>query len=295
VPPGTLSGHVAVPDGQIYFEQAGEGPALVLISSVFLDCREWDPQFSSYSVEHTVVRYDVRGRGRSTGDRSKSLDSEDLAALLDHLGLRKAVVLGNSVGGGIACEFAAGFPGRATGLILVAGGPNDLDPTPEEESQFRESFPEGEGRLGELIKAGRKAEAIEKILDLWAPRVPAPERERLRQITAENYDRFVEFRNAEGGRRPDFPIASQLAKAGIPLLAIAGAHDNPADKMMLRRFARSVPTALHVELAEGDHTASISARSEFDRVVSDFLDRIAKGEPWPPTNARLPSGSPEPD
>jgi hypothetical protein len=51
------------------------------------------------------------------------------------------------------------------------------------------------------------------------------------------------------------------------------------------RFAATVPGGHHVEIAEGDHTPSLSATAEFDRSVLDFLARIDSGQSWPPSNA----------
>ncbi len=284
MPAPATRGFVPVTDGQLYFERTGSGPAIVLIHSAFLDSRMWDPQFGAYATDHTVVRYDVRGQGQSRGDRSNASHAEDLAAVLNYLNLPTAFVLGNSNGARIAADFAAGLPDRVRGLILVAGGPSDLEPTGEEKARFMDSFPDGEGKLVEALRAGRKAEAVEKILDLWAPNVPPADRDRLRQITLDNYDPFAEFvlSDRPTSRPPSYAVASFLRQGRIPILALTGAHDNPAEGMMVSRFAAETPSARHVELADGDHTASLSARTEFDALVLDFVRRIERGMPWPP-------------
>lgn len=276
-------GFAPVPGGQLYFERAGTGPALVLIHSAFLDCREWDPQMDSFARTHTVVRYDVRGWGRSAGDRTEVSDGEDLTALLNHLDVRQAFVLGNSNGARIAAEFAAGFPDRTRGLILVAGGPHDLDPTPEEQARFMDSMDQ-EQRLLDLVKAGRKPEAVEVILDIWAPQVPGPERDRLRGITAENYEQFVTFMTSTTppGRPPSYPVQARLRQGDTPILSIAGAHDEPALTMMMGRFAQEAPSARFHLLPDGDHTPSLSARAEFEAVVLEFLTTVETRGTWPP-------------
>ena len=283
MPAGASGGFAPVPGGRLYYERVGTGPALVLIHSAFLDSREWDPQMETFGRAHTVVRYDVRGHGKSEGALEGASDGEDLTALLNFLELRQAFLLGNSDGARIAAEFAAGFPDRTRGLILVAGNPHDIDPTPEEQARFLDSM-DPEKRLLELMQSGPKSEAIEQILDIWAPQVPAAERDRLRGITADNYDRFVGFMTSSEppGRPPAYPVAARLREGSVPILSIAGAHDNPAMNMMMGRFAQETPSARFQELAEGDHTVSISARPEFDALVLGFLSRIEGGGSWPP-------------
>ena len=272
-----------MPDGEIYYERAGEGPTLVLIHSAFLDSRLWDPQMTSFTRHHSVVRYDVRGHGRSKGREGSVPDVDDLTALLNHLEVRQAFLLGNSNGAKVACDFAAGFPDRTNGLILVAGGPHDLEPTKEEEARFMDAFPDGEGVLVERIKAGEREAALEMIMQLWAPQAPDEERERIRGIARDNYDALVRFLNSEGeGPKTPYPVASRLEKGETPILALGGAHDMPALNMMLGRFAQNTPSARYVELPDGDHTLSVSSRPEFETNVLEFLASIEGGRPWPP-------------
>ncbi|HLM91902.1 MAG TPA: alpha/beta hydrolase [Thermoplasmata archaeon] len=279
-----VRGNAPVDGGQLYFERSGQGPVIVLIHSAFLDGRMWEPQVAAYSRTHTVIRYDVRGHGASSHDRTGTSDGQDLTELLNYLQVPQAFLLGNSDGARIACEFAAGFPDRVPGLILVAGTPHDLDPTKEEEASFMDTYPDREGPLLELMRAMRKPEALELILDLWASQVLLEERGPLRTIASENYDRFVEFllRTEPEGRKPAYPVAESLKKGRVPILSLSGAHDEPAVNMMMARFAAEVPSARHHELADGDHTPSLSARAEFDALVLEFLATIEGGQPWPP-------------
>ncbi len=290
MPASVTGGSVPVPGGTIHFERSGEGPALLLVHSAFLDRREWGPQFASYADRHTVIRVDLRGHGRSTGDWSPSSDPDDLRAVVDHLGLPRVTVLGNSVGASSASAFAALNPDRVRGLILVAGYPPDLEPTSEEMARFQESGAERETRLGELMKAGRKEEAVELTLDIWAPKVPPSERRQLRAIASDNFAVWSRFFTGQGpaGSPPSRPVADTLRRGGLPLLAITGAHDNPADNMILARFASEVPDGRHVSLADGDHTPNRSSPAGFDRAVLGFLDGVAaerenRREPGPNT------------
>jgi len=106
-----------------YYELSGEGPSFVFIHGAFGDARMWDPQWSYFSSKYTVLRYDLRGHGR-TG--ASSLDrytmrtyADDLVSLLDALKIDSAVVCGLSWGGGIAQTFAVRYPERLKGLVLA--------------------------------------------------------------------------------------------------------------------------------------------------------------------------------
>jgi pimeloyl-ACP methyl ester carboxylesterase len=106
-----------------YFELAGEGPSLVLIHGAFGDARVWEPQWRYFSRNYRVLRYDLRGHGRTgRSDLHRytiQTYADDLVSLLDALSIESAVVCGLSWGGGIAQALAVGNPGRLKGLVLV--------------------------------------------------------------------------------------------------------------------------------------------------------------------------------
>lgn len=106
-----------------YYEQSGKGPSLVFIHGAFGDTRLWDPQWEYFSSKYRVLRYDLRGHGKtgcSELDRYTMVTyADDLASLLDGLKIDSAVVCGLSWGGGIAQTFAIRYPGRVKGLVLA--------------------------------------------------------------------------------------------------------------------------------------------------------------------------------
>src|SRR5881398_3508737 len=77
--------YLRVRGGNLYYETAGEGPPLVLIHAGFLDSRMWDDQFQLFPKGARVIRYDVRGYGKSSQPGEEYSDAEDLFALLKHL------------------------------------------------------------------------------------------------------------------------------------------------------------------------------------------------------------------
>jgi pimeloyl-ACP methyl ester carboxylesterase len=110
-------------DIRTYHEIRGDGPVLVLIHGAFVDCRMWEPQTEAFSAEYRVLRYDLRGHGRSSPSarRHYSVDvfADDLRDLLLSLSIPRATICGISYGGMVAQAFAARYPELLTGLVLA--------------------------------------------------------------------------------------------------------------------------------------------------------------------------------
>ncbi len=100
-------GFADVNGAHLYYEIAGSGQPLVPIHGHTLDTRMWDDQFELFSQQFQVIRYDMRGYGKSVPQSHDSYaPADDLMALLKHLGLSHAHILGLSRGGGVAIDFA---------------------------------------------------------------------------------------------------------------------------------------------------------------------------------------------
>jgi 3-oxoadipate enol-lactonase len=118
--PPVKTGMAEVNGAKLYYEVAGEGQPLVLIHGNVLDRRYWDEQFIPLSKKFKVVRYDVRGYGKSPipGPEIEYSDYDDLKSLLDYLGIEKAHICGAHHG--IAADFAIAHPNKCLSLIAVA-------------------------------------------------------------------------------------------------------------------------------------------------------------------------------
>jgi pimeloyl-ACP methyl ester carboxylesterase len=109
-----------VPGGELYYEAEGDGVAVVLVHGLALDARMWDDQVPALTDIARVVRYDVRGFGRSARDRDTVYShAGDLWRLLDHLGIATAVLVGLSMGGRIVVEATLAAPERVRALVLL--------------------------------------------------------------------------------------------------------------------------------------------------------------------------------
>lgn len=128
--PTACSGRSGRIDG-LYYETRGAGPAVVLIHGGQMDLRIWDEQVQPFARELRVIRYDIRGFGRSAAPSRPYSNTDDLAGLLRELGVEKAAFVGSSLGGAIATDFAIVHPELVEALVLSGpglGGFNFTDP-----------------------------------------------------------------------------------------------------------------------------------------------------------------------
>jgi CubicO group peptidase (beta-lactamase class C family)/pimeloyl-ACP methyl ester carboxylesterase len=117
----------------LYYEEKGRGEPVVLLHGHSLDRTQWDPQFDALAARHRVIRYDLRGYGRSPDPVAGEafLHVADLAAVLDGLGLRKAHLVGLSLGGFVVTDFLARRPDRVLSAAMAGGDLFDV-PGPSE-------------------------------------------------------------------------------------------------------------------------------------------------------------------
>lgn len=112
---------IAIPGAVLHGEASGAGTPLVLVHGMAGDLRDWDTLVAALPADYPVLRYDLRGFGRSSRlDGAAYSHSDDLLALLDARGIACAHVLGLSMGGGAALNFALSHPDRVSRLILVS-------------------------------------------------------------------------------------------------------------------------------------------------------------------------------
>jgi len=110
---------------RVRFHRAGEGPVLVLLHGIASTADTWAPVIDALAARHTVIAPDLLGHGASAkprGDYSLGAYASGVRDLLAALGLDRGTVVGHSLGGGIAMQFAYQFPERVERLVLVGSG-----------------------------------------------------------------------------------------------------------------------------------------------------------------------------
>jgi pimeloyl-ACP methyl ester carboxylesterase len=112
-------GKIAVNGTTLYYEMAGNEPYVVFIPTTGSDRRMWEEQVRTFAQHYTVVRYDLRGFGKSALTAGSFRHAEDLAALLDALDIVQATLIGFQHGANIAVECALDHPERVQAMALV--------------------------------------------------------------------------------------------------------------------------------------------------------------------------------
>lgn len=254
----------------LYWEQAGEGSPVVLLHEGIADSRMWEPQWAQYSKRFRMVRYDMRGFGRSPAAVGTVSLSGDLVQLLDTLELGPATLIGVSLGGSVAMETAIGRPDLVSRLVLVAPGLRGFEMSDETKAGWEEEEA--------AIERGDVGAAVEVNMRMW---VDGPSREpgevdpELRGKVAEMQRRAIEI-HLEAGEEGEYqPLVedwgSRLAEIAVPTLVIVGELDRPEMLEISERLEAEIPDARRVTIPGTAHVPSMERAEEFDQIVLDFL------------------------
>ena len=249
---------------RLFYETAGKGPAVVLIHGGLVDMRLWDGQVGALSKRFRVVRYDLRGYGGSVAATEPFSHLEDLRALLDHLRIEKATLVGLSLGGIIAADFALEHPGRVERLVLVGPGlRGDRQPPPADAAAVAEAM-------------GRGAEAFADASmrrELYAAVRPGTaEHALLRRMLLDNFKALSALRPGFI-KYPDTPTADRLADIKAPTLVLIGSRDGRNLLNIADTLASSIPGARKVLIHGSSHHPPVERPREFNRALLDFLGR----------------------
>ncbi len=267
------SGLVELMGTRLYYETAGLGLPVVLIHGFANDTRAWDFQFEPFARRHQVLRYDLRGFGQSALPGGEEYShADDLRALLDHLEIPVACLVGHSMGGDVALAFSLACPRRVRALVL-------LDST-------LWGFPwstEWRNSLREVSRAAREA-GIEKARNMWADHPlfrPALERPELTAEVRGTLARYSGWHwvNRDPVRQPDPPTARQLDRIGAPVLVLAGERDLPDFQAVADLLHQGIRGARKLVLPNVGHLPNLEGPEEFNEAVLGFLSGVGKALP----------------
>lgn len=264
------TGWIASNGARIRYECAGAGMPFVMLHAGVADCRQWDREFAGFAARHKVVRYDLRGHGRSEPVDGDFTHLADLSALVAQLALDTPFVLmGCSMGGGVAMDYALAHPEHVAALIMVGAGPSGLAldvPAPDKFAEAEAAFEAGDLDLAAELETqiwfdgvGRRADQV----DAAARRL------------ARDMDRGVLEHAAKklGKRRRDRDVnaCERLAELRCPVLVVIGEHDIAYMQAAADFMTARLPNARRVTIRDAAHLPNLDHPDEFARVVADFL------------------------
>jgi pimeloyl-ACP methyl ester carboxylesterase len=256
----------------LYYEVTGKGFPLVLISGGgSLDRRAWDNQFETFAESYQVIRYDIRGIGKSARPREPFSHSRDLYALLKFLKIKKAHVVGLSFSGAIAIDFALEHPDMVDHLILAATGTSD-------DAKSKANV-DGVLGLSAMAKKEGLARAIQFIVELpfFISQDNSAAREKIRQIYLDNHDLFEsEFPLVTLWQPTQPPAIERLAEIRAPALIIEGENDHPAYRAITGKLMSGISGARRVLIPGGTHLLHMDKPKEFNQAVLEFLGQKRK-------------------
>lgn len=259
---GATAGLAHVNGTTLYFERRGRGRPVVLIGGANLALEQWDAQFEALARHYDVVRYDVRGFGRSgPADAAGYMAHDDLHALLQQISVRRASIVGLSLGGRIALDFALAHPEMVDALVLAGPGLSGFEWS--NDSSFRP-----------IAAAAAKRDSVRAAL-LWlehpymAPAMENPAlAPTLRQLAVANARVWV---NADSERVAPAPAVGRLREIKVPTLVMIGDRDVPDIHRIVEMIVRDVPGATRVVFEHTGHVLHMEQPERFTAAVLAFL------------------------
>jgi pimeloyl-ACP methyl ester carboxylesterase len=248
---------------KLYYEVHGSGPALILTHGYSSTSAMWEGQIDAFSKHHKLVLWDMRGHGQSDCPDDPSAYSEahtvaDMAALLDEIGARQAIVGGLSLGGYMSLAFYRTHPGRVRALLIIDTGPG---------------FKKEDARAAWNKRAHDTGDRFE--------------REGLAVLKSASRERStVSHRDASGLAHAargmltqrDARVMESLPDIKVPSLVVVGADDAPflaaSDYM-----AAKIPDARKLVIPAAGHAVNIDQPQAFIDAVLPFLDAVSKATP----------------
>jgi pimeloyl-ACP methyl ester carboxylesterase len=264
----TETGELQLPHGgRLWYEIAGEGPVVTLVHPGLWDSRTWDREFEAWSERFRVLRYDLRGYGRSSRlDGGAYSHVRDLVALLDHVGIARTALVGCSMGGAIALDTTLEHPDLIAALVLVAPGLGGFEESEAEEAWWDDRA----GPIEAAIEAGDIEEAERLRLEIWAPL--GTEDEAGRRIRDIAFDNLHEVTMDESGEEElDPPAAARLADVAVPTLVLIAEHDPPDMRRIGATLLAGIPGATGGTIEGADHVVNVRQPERFDEAVRPFL------------------------
>lgn len=254
-------------DARIHYERAGAGLPVIFLHAGIADLRMWQPQATAFAKDFDVIRLDQRGFGESELPPGSWSPVEDLLAIMNELDLKPAHLVGCSMGGADAIDFALEHAERLSKLVLVGSAVHGRSGRPEHRHLYAEEA------------AARKAGNLNALKEaLMYLTLDGPDRPRgyvakpLRSLFLDMTNRLLssDFENAPS-RWSDPPAATRLSEITASTLVVVGDKDLPGVLENSDLLVESIPHARKAVIHDAAHLPNLEHPEDFNRIVLDFL------------------------
>ncbi|WP_017902470.1 alpha/beta fold hydrolase [Pseudomonas asplenii] len=243
---GVKSGHANVNGVRLYYTRTGHGSPVVLLHGGLANSDYWGNQVKALAAKHTVITLDSRGHGRSSRDSRPygyDLMADDVVAVLDHLKIARADIVGWSDGAILGLDLAIRHPTRVGKIFAFAA--NSTTAGVKENVEKNPTF------AAYIERAGKE----------YVKLSPTPR----------EYDAFVEQISHMWASQPNWSDAD-LAKIKTPVLIVDGDRDEAIKRENTEYMAATIPGAGLLILPNASHFAFLQDPAFFNAAVLHFLD-----------------------
>jgi pimeloyl-ACP methyl ester carboxylesterase len=270
----TTKGHFDLGDGQLYYEVAGKGTPLVLSHAAFLDSRMFDDIWEPLAKHFRVIRYDMRGFGKSSPVTGPLCRRNNLDQLLNHLDITQAHLVGCSLSGEISLDLTLEQSQRVASLTLVGSTPSGFELHGEPPRYILEMF--------DAVQRGDIDRANELQIRIWLDgthREPKQVNSKLRKKALEmnhvpvSQNTFL-IADTQPVNPLDPPAVTRLESVHCPALVIAGSLDHPEVLRAADEMATRIPNARKAIMEACGHVPSYEQPDAFVELLLDFLSSM---------------------
>lgn len=259
--PKTPGNFLDVDGSKIYYEECGAGAeAVVLIHDGIADSLVWDGVWPAFCKQLHTIRYDRRGYGRSPATAVIYTETDDLFALLRHLQIKRATLVGSSHGGGLAIDFTLDHPNLVEELVLVG------------------AVVDGYGYSDQFLLRGLKnnepgEKDVARLIANWANdkyllATDHPEaKKKLQSILTANPQDLTH----DDMPRPTRPAVARLSEIRVPTLILVGDQDIPDVHAHAGVIENGIPNSRRVVVEDTGHLMYLEKPDEFSHIVLAFL------------------------
>jgi 3-oxoadipate enol-lactonase len=262
----TKPSFLKLPDGQLYYEKLGFGDPIIFIHADSLDCRMWNEQFKYFSKKYTVIRFDLRGFGKSSLPNIQKYSlQDDLHTLIQKLNIQKPHLVGLSLGGNVAINYYLEHPEKVRSLVLADSGLSGL--------KYSNRFYQDINSVAKLAKHKKLDEAKKMWLTLpffkYSMNNPKIS-EFIKQMVADSSGYRWYGKTQPLQKYPN--SAKMLDKIKVPALILYGEYDIPDFISVSKYLHENIPNNKLVEIPLAGHLSNLDNPVEFNKEMERFLD-----------------------